>query len=127
MIWIDSSFAVEWLAGIDSARQIHLPDGPLGILPMQYLEVFVFFLRQGQDPLAISRELERLELRNPERVHLQHAGSLYLEARKKKSKTSLADALLAAVSHIEGEGILSFDRDFATLGLKAKGALWFPS
>ena len=127
MIWIDSSFAIEWLAGMSTARKVRLPQGPLGILSMQYLEVFIFFLRQGQDPLAISRELERLELRNPERVHLQYAGPLYLDARKKKSKASLADALLAAVSHIEEEGVLSFDRDFATLGLKARGALWFPT
>ena len=124
MIWIDSSFAVEWLQGLERAKGAELGDELLAILPSQYLEVYSFFLKMGRSPVAIAHELEPLELKNPEKVHLQHAASLYLEARRKKSKASLADALLAAVARVNAEKIAAFDGDFAFLGLKKQGVFW---
>lgn len=85
-----------------------------------------FFLRRNYDPLTLSRSLMPLELMNPERGHLQQAASLYQEARRQKSKASLADALLAAVCHERKEKLVSFDGDFAYLGLKETNGLWLP-
>lgn len=125
MIWIDSSFAVEWLLGTDKAKRIKLPQEAMGILPQQYAETFVFFLRRGLDPTAIANELESLELMAPEKTHLQLGAQLYAKARlSHKSKASLADAVLAAVVLVNGEKLLAFDRDFSQLGLHEKNALW---
>lgn len=124
MIWIDSSFAVEWLSGTARAEKVKLTGDPLGILPMQYTEILVFYLRQGIDVIPITNELEHLELIHPQKEDLGHAGMLYVRARKNHSKASLADALLAAVAHKRNEKILAFDHDFADLGMKQKGGFW---
>ncbi|MCC7345533.1 MAG: PIN domain-containing protein [Deltaproteobacteria bacterium] len=125
MIWIDSSFAVEWLLGTDKAKRVKLPQEAMGILPQQYAETFVFFLRRGLDPTAIANELESLELIPPEKTHLQLGAQLYAKARlSNKSKATLADAVLAAVVLVSGEKLLAFDRDFSELGLQEKNALW---
>ena len=124
MIWIDSSFAVEWLRGTKRAEKVSLPEGPLAILPMQYAETTVFFLRAGSDPVAIIKALEALEIKNAEQFHLQEGVRLYWQARGLKSKASLADAILAAVACERHEAIASFDQDFSALGLKEKNGIW---
>lgn len=126
MIWIDSSFAVEWLLGTERPKGVDFQGEELAVLPMQYTETFVYFMKQGVDPLVISQQLVALELRNPEKVDLQKAAFLYLEAREKKSKASLADALLAAVAQRHQEKIVAFDDDFADLGMIKKGHYWIP-
>lgn len=126
VIWIDSSFAVEWLLGAERAGKVPLGEEPLGILPMQYLETFAYFLKKNFDPLTVTNQLEALEMVHPEKIHLQSASALYLQARKRKSKASLADALLAAVAHDRKEKVASFDGDFDSLGLVEKGGLWLP-
>ena len=124
MIWIDSSFAVEWLLGTDRAKKVILPQEPLVILPMQYAETTVFFLRTDTDPASVMKALEALEIKQAEKSHLQEAARLYLKARKLKSKASLADAILAAVAGERHEEIASFDQDFSALGFKEKNGIW---
>ena len=124
MIWIDSSFAVEWLMGSARSKALDVSRDTLGILPMQYAETFAFFLKREVNPLQIARQLESLTLISPDKIHLQQASLLYLEARRQKSKASLADAVLAAVAHERREKILSFDQDFAFLGLSEKQGFW---
>ena len=123
-MWIDSSFAIEWLLETDRAKQAEISDTPLAILPMQYMETFSFFLKKLVDPMQIIRELSPLEMTHPEKIHIQRGSFLYLEARRQKSKASLADALLAAVVAERRECLLSFDEDFSFLGLKGKNGLW---
>ncbi len=120
MILIDSSFAVEWLAGTARAAAVALPSVPLAILPLQYAEVCAVFLRHHTELTAIIRELDAIELLHPDRVHLQQGAALYHRTRKKMrtTKISLADAILAAVALDHGARIATFDRDFLTLGFK---------
>ncbi len=125
MIWVDSSFAVEWLAGTERAEKVQYESEPLGILPSQYAETFVLFLKKGFEPENVAQQLESLEIKHPENIHLQLAAKLYLEARKSpKSKASLADAILAAVAYHRHEKILAFDGDFKDLGFKEKNGVW---
>ncbi len=124
MIWIDSSFAIEWLLGTPRAEKVKLGNDALGILPAQYAETFTFFLKKDYDPLLISQQLEALELKYPEKIELKRASFLYLEARQHKSKASLADAILAAVAQERKEKIASFDDDFSDLGLKQYQNFW---
>jgi len=125
VIWIDTSFAVEWLCGTERASQVNLPRGPLGLLSMQYAEVYVFFLRKGMDHKSIAGQLDFLELGFPEKIHLQLAAQLYIEARVDvKNKASLADALLAAVAYERKEKIIAFDRDFSSLGFEEEEGIW---
>ena len=126
MIWIDSSFAIEWLLGTERAKKADFKKESPAILPMQYMETFVFFLKMKLDPIRIANELEALELIQPVKPHLQEASFLYREARLRKSKASMADAILAAVAYERKEKVASFDRDFDSLGLKAKGLFWYP-
>lgn len=127
MIWIDSSFAIEWLLGTDRAKRVRIEDKPLGVLGAQYAETLIFFLRRGIDPLQTVNELEALELYSPRKIHFQQGSLLYFEARRNKSKASLSDALLAAVASEKGEPIASFDADFSFLGFKEKSGLWTPA
>lgn len=129
MIWIDSSFAIEWLAELDRVKNFELPKETLSILPSQYTETFVFFLRKGIDQISIFNSLEVLNLQTPDKLHLQLAASLYVKARGvSKNKVSLADATLAAVAKERKEKILAFDSDFSQLGFKQeKGGVWVAS
>lgn len=125
MIWVDSSFAVEWLAGTNRSKEVSIPKEALAILQMQYAEAFAFFLKKGHNPITVANELETLDLRSPEKIHLQQAGILYLQARSDpKSKASLSDALLAATAKERHEKILAFDQDFADLGFKEDKGIW---
>lgn len=125
MIWIDSSFAIEWLSGSLRAGRVKLPTDALGILPQQYAETFTFFLKQGHDPIKIANELDTLELKSPKKIHLQLGSQLYFKARQApKSKASLADAVLAAVIHVSREKLVAFDQDFSNLDLKEKNGIW---
>jgi predicted nucleic acid-binding protein len=46
MIWIDASFAIEWLGGMKRAADVNpKPGRRVAILPLQYAEVCAFFLR----------------------------------------------------------------------------------
>lgn len=126
MIWIDSSFAVEWLLDTPRARRIRLGGESTAILPMQYLETLVFFLKQGLDAAEIMAELDALEIFNPQKADLTVAGRLYLKARERRSKASMADALLAGAALVRKEKIATFDRDFASLGFKERDGLWEP-
>lgn len=127
VIWIDSSFAIEWLLGTRRAKRVNLGDEVRSTLPAQYAEIFIFFLRHGYDPVHIVNELEGLDLWQPQKTHLQRAGFLYLEARKRKGKASLADAILAAVAYVRQEKIASFDQDFSRLGFSHRNGLWSSS
>lgn len=127
MIWIDSSFAIEWLAGTDRAAGTRLGEEPLRILPMQYAETVVFFLKQKWELPAIAKELTAVELQHPTVVDLQRASWMYLMARqRRRNKASLADALLAAVATAQRMPIATFDRDFADLGFRERRGLWYP-
>lgn len=116
MIWIDSSFAIEWLLGTRSAKMLELPAQALSILPQQYAEVLVYFYKAMSDISPVVEQLEYLSLGQPERVDLVLACQLYGEARRKKSKASLSDAILAAVASNAKSALLSFDGDFHYLG-----------
>ena len=124
MIWIDSSFAVEWLLGTERASKVSLGKELSALLPMQYAETLAYFLKKGGDPLEVVGELEGIELKNPDKIYLQQAVPLYLAARDRHSKASLADAVLASVAIGRGEKVASFDGDFEYLGMKNRGGLW---
>jgi predicted nucleic acid-binding protein len=114
MIWIDSSFAVEFLLGTSRAGEVKLEGEHLVTLPAQYAEICTFFLRRSPD-FEISL-LEPLELVAPDEAETLSAARLYLEARASSSKASLADALLAATALSRSGDILAFDEDFRHLG-----------
>ncbi len=124
MIWIDSSFAIEWLLGTERASKVMLTPEPLGILAAQYAEILSYFLRRTEDVTLIIEQLEALSLATPEKRELQFAARIYHQARQRNSKASLADAILAAVATMKGEQVLSFDQDFASLGLVEKNGVW---
>ncbi|MBI2340986.1 MAG: PIN domain-containing protein [Deltaproteobacteria bacterium] len=124
MIWIDSSFAVEWLLGSRRAEKTPFTNQPGAILPAQYAEVLVYFEKKGVGLTAVVEQLEPLELGQATREELQKGASLYLRARKKRAKVSLADAMLGAVASSRDEAILSYDGDFADLGFTEANGLW---
>jgi predicted nucleic acid-binding protein len=125
MIWIDSSFAIDWLQGQEAARdKIDLTE-KIGILPHQFAEILVFFKRR--DPNFDSSPLEMLDLATPNEEDLKLASNLYINARKLKSKASLADAMLAAKAKNQMEKILTFDNDFLNLGfMEESQGIWKP-
>lgn len=119
MIWIDASFAIEWLGGSRRAAETGLKRARLAILPMQYAEVCVYFSRRHPD---FPREtLDALEVVEADREELLDAALLYLRARTQNSKASLADAVLAATVRARGGALYTFDEDFRFLGLKPVG------
>lgn len=118
MIWIDSSFAIEWLIGTKRAQNVSLPKRKRAILPQQYTEILAFFGKKMKDLTPVIEELEGLALQNASKHDLQFAAQLYLEARQKKSKASLADAVLAAVATLNKKPVCTFDRDFQHLGFQ---------
>lgn len=121
MIWIDASFAVEWLLGLPRARGfLDIQGQPIRILPMQYMEILVFFLKRGKEVGETAAELEPCQIVSPNNEALKLGARLYCRARLEKSKASLSDALLAAVCHQTRETLLAFDSDFTALGLKEK-------
>jgi predicted nucleic acid-binding protein len=115
MIWLDSSFVVEWLLGTERVRGVPLDASSLAILPAQFAEVCVFFLRR--DPRFTAEVLQTLELVAAEPDEMIDAARLFLAARARRSKASLADALLAAVAGRRGGVVYSFDQDLRYLGL----------
>lgn len=127
MIWIDASFAIEWLLGTAKAAEITLPRTEKGILPAQYSEILVYFGRRVGDLSPVIEQLEALKLEHPNKGELQEAAQIYLQAKKQKSKASLVDAMLAAVAIKRNESLLSFDSDFADLGLKNSEGVWSDS
>lgn len=128
MIWIDTSFAVEWLLGMPRAKGLVDVQQPLGLLPMQYMETLIFFLKKGEELQIITNQLEPCRLFNPDNATLKLGARLYYQSRLQKSKASLADALLAAVCHQTKEKLLAFDNDFVSLRLKQqKEGYWIPS
>lgn len=125
MIWIDASFAVEWLLGIPRAKDfIDIGRQAIGLLPFQYMEILAFFLKKGKELQSIVNQLEPCRLFNPDTLTLQLGAKLYCQARLENSKASLADALLAAVCHQTKEKLLAFDNDFLSLGLRQKEGYW---
>lgn len=131
MIWIDSSFAIPWLLGDPMTRRVSLGEEARGVLPAQYGEVLVYFGKRLEDLTVVVAQLESLSLGQLEKGEIEMAAQLFvkarLEARQKKSKASLADAMLAAVSRQRHETVLSFDHDFISLGLtQSQPGLWSP-
>lgn len=123
MIWIDSSFAVEYLLGTARAGQVTLGGEHLVTLPAQFAEIAAFFLRR--DPEFEIAQLEPIDLTAPDETDSFAAARLYLAARSSKSKASLADALLAATARNRGGDILAFDEDFRHLGFtRVEPGLW---
>ena len=115
-IWIDSSFAIEFLLGEHRAAGVKLGGRQLLTLPTQYAEICAFFLRR--DPAFDSSALELLELVAVDEGEAIAAAKLYVTARAAGSKASLADAMLAALVHTRGGELLAFDDDFRHLGLR---------
>lgn len=124
MIWIDSSFAIEWLIASVRAKGVAIGKQKLGILPQQYTEILCYFGRRVADITPVVKQLEALSLENPKRSELVLAARLYQSARIKKSKASLADAILAGTATLRKECIASFDHDFKSLGFKNAAGLW---
>ena len=53
MIWIDASFAIEWLGGTARGSEVGLASrARMSILPMQYAEVCVHFFRRNPESFA---------------------------------------------------------------------------
>jgi predicted nucleic acid-binding protein len=114
-IWIDSSFAIEFLLGERRAAGVNLGSRQLVTLPAQYAEICAFFLRR--DPGFDPTPLEQLELVAVDEGEALAAAKLYVAARTDGSKASLADAMLAAVVRSRGGELLAFDDDFRHLGM----------
>lgn len=120
MIWIDASFAVEWLRGTARAAEsgFRLSARPQ-ILAMQYAEVCAYFLRERRK--FSPGVLEPLQLVTAGPEELLDGANLYGRARDAGSKASLADAVLAAVVRGRGGVLYTFDEDFRHLGLQREG------
>lgn len=117
MIWIDASFAVEWLRGTPRAAELGFRRSARAqILSLQYAEVCVYFLRQRRKfSVAV---MEPLELVTADTEELLTGANLYVRARAAGSKASLADAVLAATVRSRGGVLYAFDEDFRYLGLQ---------
>lgn len=127
MIWIDSSFAIPWLLGDPTTRRVGSGEAVRGVLPAQYGEILVYFGKRLEDLTVVVVQLESLSLGQLEKEEIEMAAQLFVKARRNKSKASLADAMLAAVSHRRHEAVLSLDRDFIFLGLtRSQSGLWSP-
>ena len=124
MIWLDSSFAIEWLLGTNRAAKSPFKTQQASLLPAQYAEILVYFGKKIADISPVVEQLESLDLGVASREELQLAANLYLKGRKLTDKVSLADSILAAISHKRKEALLSFDSDFKYLGLTEKEGLW---
>lgn len=129
MIWLDSSFAIEWLLGTNRAAKSPFKTHQAchqvaSLLPAQYAEILVYFGKKIPDISPVVEQLESLDLGLAGREELQLAAALYLRGRKLTAKVSLADSILAAVAHKRKEDLLSFDSDFKYLGLTEKEGLW---
>lgn len=121
MIWIDSSFAIEWLLGSERASAVKLPAAGFATLATQYAEILVFFSKRLKDLTPLAAQLEAVSLKHADRAELSAAAQKYLLARAAGSKASLADAMLAAVAESRDEPVATFDADFAALGCKLLG------
>ena len=119
-IWIDSSFAIEFLLGERRAAGMRLSGVQLLTLPAQYAEICAFFLRcdPGFDPSV----LELMELVALDESEVLSAAKLYVGAREEGSKASQADAMLAAMVLSRGGELLAFDDDFRHLGLRREAS-----
>jgi predicted nucleic acid-binding protein len=118
MIWVDSSFVVEWLLGTERVQSVNIKSETLSILDNQYCEVVAFFRKRDVSEQRVVSQLERLILERPEREDLVYGASLYLKARNAGSKASLSDAILAAVvAKDKKHELLAYDYDFEALGL----------
>ncbi|HYC91231.1 MAG TPA: PIN domain-containing protein [Thermoanaerobaculia bacterium] len=127
MIWIDTSFAVEWLRGTPRASETGFRrSARMQILPLQYAEVCAYFIRQRRKfSLAV---LDPLEIVTVGVQELVAAADLYLRARAAGSKASLADAVLAATVRNRGGVLYAFDEDFRHLGLQQESiGRWTPA
>ena len=114
---------MEWLLGLKRAASFDLSATNLAILPSQFAEICVFFLRR--DPEFSPQVLAAIELEMATEQELLDAALLWIRARALKKKASLADAMIAAVVRGRGDMLLSFDHDFATLGLvETSPGLW---
>jgi predicted nucleic acid-binding protein len=126
-IWIDSSFLIGYLKGDLEKRHLKPQWDQTAILPSQYAETLVFFAKITSDLTTVVQELDTIALDKLTRLELKFAASLYVHARSQaKNKTSLADAMLAAVVHKRKGKLLSFDHDFRALGFKNNKGLWQP-
>jgi predicted nucleic acid-binding protein len=124
MIWIDASFAIEWLGGTKRASEVGLaPRSRMSILPMQYTEVCAYFLRR--DPEFTREKLVSIELVEADANELMDGAMLYVRARAEGSKASLADAVLAATVRARGAKLYTFDEDFRFLGMQREATgIW---
>jgi len=123
MIWIDASFAIEWLQGTKKVKSVSLRKlvGQFGILSAQYIETLVYFEKRSMDSTEYSeiiKQLTAFTIYHPKVSELHYTSTLYLKARQQSSKASLADALLAAVTTLRKDTLLAFDNDFQDLGLR---------
>lgn len=119
MIWIDASFAVEWLRGMPRAAETGFERSErMQILPLQYAEICAYFLRQRRKfSLGV---LAPMQLVTATPAELLDSADLYLRAHNAGSKASLADAILAATVRTRGGILYAFDEDFRHLGLQQK-------
>ncbi len=128
MIWIDSSFAIDWL--LKNPRAQHLADKPFreqtAILPLQLAEIYIYFEKANLPTQELQAQLNKLELGQCTFEETKLASSLYLMARKKKKKASLADAFLASVVMTRHDSFLSFDNDFHLFGFYQQKGFWLP-
>ena len=128
IIWIDASFAIEWLLATDRAKTVTLPSSDLYILSAQYAEILVYFHKRLDDLAPVTRELKMLELYQPDRSILESASIRYVDAKRTSKKISLSDAILAAAAQKTKAPIATFDHDFITLGFTQRGdGLMVPS
>ena len=116
MIWIDSSFAIEWLLGSERASKVQLPKVELAILEAQYAEIVVIFSKHITDLAPTVAQLESLSLKHATKAELVVAAREYLHVRAKKSKASLADVILATVAKLRDDSVATFDKNFDLLG-----------
>ena len=83
---------------------------------MQYAEVCAFFFRRSRKFSVTA--LEAFDLVHEDTDELLTAALLYVHARARASKASLADAVLAATVRNRGGVLYAFDEDFRHLGLQ---------
>ncbi|MGB0680393.1 MAG: PIN domain-containing protein [Polyangiales bacterium] len=124
MILLDASFVIAWLLGEARAARLPVHAHLLGILPAQYCEVLVHFLRRGVSRAHLLAQLTPIDRLAPQEDELQDAAERYLTARRQQSKASLADAIMVATACARQLPVASFDADLQDLGLTLQDTLW---
>lgn len=127
MIWMDSSFIIDWFIDDPKIGSYDLGKATLATTSFQYIEVLSFFLKKSETHFKeVVSELEAIKFVSPSGESLVEASRLYVSSKRKNPKISYADAVLATLAKNRHDTLLTFDNDFNDLGFQKIQGFWYP-